>query len=284
LIRNIAILSNPRSGKGRGLNYASAVALELDKQNIAYQKFHDYWPNSLEGFTHIYIVGGDGTFNYALNKYYPIHQPVAFFAAGTGNDFCWKLYGDVDLRSHVSSIIKSHSYHHVDIGKCNDGYFLNTIGLGFDGEILKDMSKVRWIGGHLGYLIMVIKNIFTFKEKKYKVSIDGGAVFEAEYMLCSISNAPRTGGGFMLSPLARVDDGKLNLLLVEGRNILQRFILLAKIKRANHLNDKIVNHSFISQVKFTSGYTIYYQRDGELHHASHFDIGVLTGALKIIIY
>ena len=49
----------------------------------------------------------------------------------------------------------------IDVARCNNEYFVNMIGLrAFDGEVLRKMKTVRLIGGHLGYLLVVIRLIF----------------------------------------------------------------------------------------------------------------------------
>ena len=52
----------------------------------------------------------------------------------------------------------------VDAASCNDQLYMNSLGIGFDGEVLQSMRTIRWMGGHLGYLLVVLRKIFSFKE------------------------------------------------------------------------------------------------------------------------
>ncbi|MFM2394106.1 MAG: hypothetical protein RLZZ546_2088, partial [Bacteroidota bacterium] len=182
---NIALLSNSFSGKGHSSSIINSILKKLEKLNLTITHFQDQWPHDLSVYTAVWIVGGDGTLNYFLNKYPSCSIPISIFPGGTGNDFHWKVYGKISIDEQIEAILKKRTMY-IDIGKCNEEYFINTVGLGFDGEVLKDMKKVRKIGGHLGYLLIVLKNIFTYREKRYFITKDENKAFETEAMLCII--------------------------------------------------------------------------------------------------
>jgi hypothetical protein len=98
------------------------------------------------------------------------------FDGGTGNDFAWKLYGDISLEERMNLIISANPKS-IDAGKVNDKLYINCLGVGFDGEILQSMKAIRFIGGQYGYLLAVLYKIFRFKEttikNKRKANIDG---------------------------------------------------------------------------------------------------------------
>ena len=68
--KNIAIVCNPLAGAGRAVMLAEIIAQELTKKNIAHTLFKGAWPHHFNHFTDVFIVGGDGTLNYFVNKYY----------------------------------------------------------------------------------------------------------------------------------------------------------------------------------------------------------------------
>ncbi len=65
----IAILENPAAGVGRAIPMAQKLSAKLSERNIQYALFDKEWPADLTSFTDVWIVGGDGTLNYFVNRY-----------------------------------------------------------------------------------------------------------------------------------------------------------------------------------------------------------------------
>src|SRR6478752_6742987 len=103
--KNIAILVNPTSGKGKAVKIAKWLSEQLTVKTISHTLFDNDWPIAFLDFTEIWIVGGDGTMNYFLNHYKNNQLPLALFKGGTGNDFAWKLYGDISLEEQFELVL-----------------------------------------------------------------------------------------------------------------------------------------------------------------------------------
>lgn len=275
----ILLLYNSFSGKGKGKEMAQDLKQMLISNAIDFEAFENEWPIDMEGFKEVWIIGGDGTLNYFLNHYKEIKIPIAIFPGGTGNDFHWKFYGNIEFNVHMEKILNG-KIRKVDLGICNGERFVNTIGLGFDGEVLKEMKTVRYIGGHLGYLLIVIKKIFTYKEKTYTVELNGSE-FETKSLLFLVSNSSRTGGGFMVSPLAEIDDGLLNVVYSKSLSLMQRLMLLPKVEKGKHLGDKNISHVLCKEISIRCEEEIYYQLDGELRKGKEFEVFVVKAALEV---
>lgn len=273
------LLCNSFSGKGKGKVMAQDLKQMLVSKAIDFEDFENEWPITLEGFREVWVIGGDGTLNYFLNLYKEIEIPVAIFPGGTGNDFHWKFYGNIEFDAQMEKILKGKTKK-VDLGICNGERFVNTIGLGFDGEVLKEMKTVRYIGGHLGYLLIVIKKIFSYKEKTYTVELNGSQ-FETKSLLFLVSNSSRTGGGFMVSPLAEIDDGLLNVVYSKSLTLLQRLLLLPKVEKGKHLRDKNISHTLCKEISIRCEEEIYYQLDGELRKGKEFEVVVMKAGLEV---
>lgn len=275
----ILLLYNSFSGKGKGKNIVRDLKQILDGKAIDFEAFENDWPISLNGFREVWVIGGDGTLNYFLNHYKEIKIPIAIFPGGTGNDFHWKFYGNINFHAQVEKVLKG-EIRRVDLGICNGERFINTIGLGFDGEVLKEVKTARYIGGHTGYLLIVIKKIFSYKEKTYVVELNGSS-FESKSLLFLVSNSSRTGGGFMVSPLAEIDDGLLNVVYSKSLTLLQRLMLLPKVEKGKHLDDKNISHDLCKEIHIKCEDEIYYQLDGELRKSKDFEVFVVKAGLEV---
>ena len=133
------------------------------------------------------------------------------FKGGTGDDFAWKLYGDMSIAEQFEKALESKPTY-IDAGKCNHKLFVNCVGVGFDGEIIQSMNTIRFLGGHIGYLVAVILKIISFKE--YTFSVNAGDVkWKEPFLLLLFMNSARAGGGFFVAPDASLTDGLLNMIL-----------------------------------------------------------------------
>lgn len=269
----IGIFVHPAAGKGKALEVAAIIEQELIYQKFLFITYRDDWPDTIELNKEAWIVGGDGTLNYFLNKYKSIPIPLVIFKGGTGNDFAWQLYGEMNTKQMVQHVLLAKPKP-VDAGFCNDKIFVNSVGIGFDGEVLRSMSAIRRMGGHLGYLWIVIKKIFSFKEFEFNITGEDFKI-KAKFLLVNIANAPRTGGGFLISPQAIINDGKLNLVLCKSLSIIKRLRFLPVIEKGKHLKLSFISHQQINALSVSCNATVFAQLDGELIQDAVFDIKIL---------
>ena len=273
--RSIAILVNPLSGKGKAKAIGRELQDKLTARNIPGSLFIEDWPDKFEGFTEIWIIGGDGTMNYFINRYKNINIPLALFKGGTGNDFAWKLYGNISVEEQVELVLNAESKL-VDAAICNDKLYINSLGIGFEGEVLDSMSSIRWMGGHLGYLWAVIRKIFSFKESRFSIRADDKLV-EGDFLLVNVNNASRTGGGFMITPTASVNDGLIDMLLCKPLSLIKRLRYLPIIEKGKHLQRPFIDHSLCKEVRIDCEKELFAHLDGELIRLGSFHIRILPG-------
>jgi len=278
----LLILYNSDSGKGKGKLIAQQVKENLISKRIIFEMYKDdEWPDDISNFESVWLIGGDGSINYYLNKYPNSNLPLGLFPGGTGNDF----YSNIHSHSNISQLIDQYLQNQtrkIDMGICNGQRFINTVGIGFDGTVLKDMTFARWIGGHFGYLLIVIKHLFLFKELSFKYDKDGLQKSE-KLLLFFISNAPTTGGGFIISPKAKIDDGFLHIVTAQPTPKLGRLFLLPKVEKGTHLSHSKIDHWTTKRIHIVMEQTTLYQIDGELKSAREFEMVLLEGAIAVLV-
>jgi diacylglycerol kinase (ATP) len=270
---NIALLINPLKNKNRARRVGEFLTKKLISHRIDHVVFDTVWPELLDDFSEAWIVGGDGTINYFINQYRNPGIPLVLFKGGTGNDLAWKLYGNMSPEEQFNAVLKA-SPKPVDVIQCNDRLFINSMGIGFDGEILKFIKMIRFLGGHLGYLVAVIAKIFTFKESKYIINTEG-RVFEGKLLLLAINNNSRTGGGFMITPHASINDGKIDLLFCEPLSVLKRLRVLPQAEKGKHLHYPFIQYEQVTSVNIECEKDTLAHLDGELINSSTFEINIL---------
>jgi diacylglycerol kinase (ATP) len=277
----VAIVYNTRAGKGKARSLAAELSSILGIKDIPSRSFEDDWPTDFSGYSSVWIVGGDGTLNYFINQAKQPLPPIALFKGGTGNDFATLLYGDLSVSEMVDIVLHSPP-RNVDAGICNGQLFLNMAGLGFDGEALKNMQTIRWMGAFVGYYFAVIKTILQYREPSYKITVDQSSHLNDSFLLLQLANSSSTGGGFKVSPLADIADGKLNLMLCEPLSRWKRLIKLPLIRKGTHLSEPYITHQLVEKLSVDTKILVYAQLDGELIQANHFEFAILPGHFRFL--
>lgn len=277
--RQIAIVCYSRAGKGRSLRICGQLQQQLCRLEIAHTVFSDQWPADFNSFTDVFLVGGDGTLNFFINRYPNISIPLSIFKGGSGNDFAWKLYGNKSFDEQLEIALHA-SAKPVDGGLCNGYYFLNGAGIGFDGEVVQAMGKKRFISaGHLAYLWTVIKKIAFYREKELKLIINNETRKE-KFFLLSIANGSRYGGGFMVAPQAIINDGYLDLVEIRCIHRFRRLFYLPRVEKGKHLNLSFVSSSRLKKIIIQSPVKVAAHLDGEFMWSDYFDIEVLPAKFR----
>jgi diacylglycerol kinase (ATP) len=271
-ITSIAILVNPKAGKGRAQKVLSEV-LKL-AEGFDHRIFTTNWPESFKEFSDIFLIGGDGTLNYFINQYPEVSLPITLFKGGSGNDFAWKLYGNISVKDHFQNAINSKPKT-IDAGTCNGKIFLNGVGIGFDGSIVKSMGVKRFISaGFIAYLWTVIKHLFFYKEEI--IEIKSGDFFQkGRLFMVTIANGSRYGGGFMVSPESVINDGLLDIITISRINPLKRVFYLPAMMKGKHLKEKFSSVEKGVSVSISSRIILSAHCDGELMEDKNFDIAIL---------
>lgn len=235
--------------------------------------FDELWPASLDEFDEVWVMGGDGTFNYFVNAYPACDKPIALFKGGTGNDFYWKLFGNMSREMHLKVIMDTH-VEAIDAGQVNEMLFLNGVGIGIEGEVLRSMEAIRYIKGGLGYYLAAIPALFRFKH--YRIS--GRPVF-----LCMVFNSSRAGGGFHFFPMASIQDGELDMMVCEPLPIWKRLFYMPIIQAGKHVHLPFLNFSRIRQQTISCDRVLRAQVDGEVLESNTFEFRVLPAKFEFIV-
>lgn len=276
--QNIAIVCNSLAGAGRAISLAEKISSELSNKKIPYSLFKENWPSDFNSFTDVWIVGGDGTLNYFINQYPDIKLPLVIFNGGTGNDVHWMLYGKMDFEEQLKIALTA-TPKSIDAGKCNERLFINGVGIGFEGAVAESVTGKKKKPGKTSFMIAILKKIFLYRSKKYKISSEGmpSASGGLSYLMVSITNGRRAGGGFHIAPVASVDDGLLDVVLIKAISPLKRLRWLPVIEKGKHLNLSFIKHFTTKKIIIESEQPVQSHLDGEVYKNKKLDIEILPG-------
>jgi diacylglycerol kinase (ATP) len=277
----IAIATNTLAGSGKAVKLAATIQSILTERKIDSQIFTEKeWDNRLYQFDQVWIAGGDGTVNYFVNQYNDIKIPLCIFNGGTGNDFYALLYGKTTVEEQIEHILRSKPKP-IDAGKCNERYFLNGVGIGFDGAVAKGLQGVNKFGGKTSFMLAVLKHILFYKEQQYIIS-SAEKIVEGKFMMISIANGTRYGGGFFVAPLAKSDDGLFDTILVKPLSVFKRLRYLPVIEKGKHLDLPFIDYYNTQKIIIKSDQPIQSHLDGEYLESYQFNIEILPAHFNFI--
>jgi len=271
--KHVALICNPTQENAKALRIADKVSVLLSGMSIRHSIFTTYWPFNWENITEAWIFGGDGTINYFINEYPEIGLPLSIFPGGTGNDFHWMLYGEMKPEEQVDFILQS-SPKPVDGGICNGKLFVNGVGIGFDGAIVKDLLGKKKLAGKASYLLSVLKHIVSWHEKPCTIEMYPGTI-DQECFMVSVANAKRYGGGFCVAPRALIDDGLLDINIVGRISPISRMKYLPVIEKGAHIGLPFIQYQQLKKVTVSSTSALHCHVDGEYIFNDRFEIEIL---------
>ncbi len=121
-------------------------------------------------------------------------------------------------------------------------YWGNTINIGFGGSVTIFFPTVRFLRGFPRYILTVLKVIFSnFIIMKNKIKMDEKE-FETETIMIALNNGPREGGGFHTGPKAIMDDGELDITIVDKVSRLKMLMLLIPFMNGTQEKDPKRQH------------------------------------------
>ena len=169
------------------------------------------------GYSTIMIAGGDGSIGEAINgiaKHWDekskFPATIGIIPLGTANDLVDNIGIPRDF-SKVAETIMRRQTRKLDLGKCNDRYFVNNSAAGLEPYVTVQQEKIQWISGIPRYLLAAVLSIMQKPSWNVKMEWDGGS-YEGPLTLVSVGNGQRTGGVFFMTPHADPFDGKLTFI------------------------------------------------------------------------
>jgi YegS/Rv2252/BmrU family lipid kinase len=246
-----------------------------------------------DGFDTVVAVGGDGTSHEVVNglmlrAHGKVAGTLGCIPAGSGNDFAVMNGAPQDVEAACRVIVEG-ATRLVDVGQVTiDGritrFFDNVVGIGFDGLVTMECRKAKRLRGMALYLPVVLKTIFfSMHPPRAEIIYDGETLRQTTLMTC-IANGPREGGGFLVAPNARCDDGVFDLLIAETMPKLSMLAMVPRFLKGTHLGHPLVTLKHSKHVVVRSEDPLYAHVDGEIlcDQAHHIEARLIPACLRMI--
>ncbi|MBR9997782.1 MAG: diacylglycerol kinase family lipid kinase [Cyclobacteriaceae bacterium] len=281
------ILVNPVAGNGKSLDKIDRIREEFSRREVAFDLYETngnaraniiirnrFHPGL---YSDILILGGDGTINETLNGLKYRDVPLSVISMGTGNDTIKHIHKKLDFDYQLKTAIEGIPVR-IDAGLCNDKVFLNGVGIGFDGKVVELLDRTgKKPEGHRAYMHAVLKILLTYREKEILAHYDGGEIREKIFLM-TITKGTTFGGGFLVNPFAKNDDGLLDICLFKKTPLWMRIFYLPRMKNGGHAKLDVVSFFKSKKVNIEKSEHLVAHMDGEFIGHPPFAISVMPSA------
>jgi diacylglycerol kinase (ATP) len=286
----LLLIVNPAAGRGKAMKALPKIEAKLREMGLEYDLVETKGPDDAtrlaregaeQGYEIVACVGGDGTVSETGKGLIGSQAALALLPAGTGNDFARAIgvYRKLDLAIRA---LRDGTVTPIDVGQFGEHTFLNTVGVGFDGQVTHDNLKVKKLTGILSYLVVVMKILPTYRNPHFHLK-GRDWEFKSKGVLVEFGNGQCAGGGFFLTPHADLQDGLVDVTLLGDYGPMQRFVALPMVllRRMNMLKGVKTFRTDILEISVDRPTFIHV--DGNLKRMSEpATVEILPKALKVV--
>ena len=244
----LLLVTNPAAGKGKGLDVSEQAAQFLKSNDIEPVVTVSEYPGHVNELMRtvdvdrndgIVAVGGDGTLFELINGLLGTHEtlsiPLGQIPVGTGNSFIKDM--GIQTPDDALKKILSRNTKPVDVGffsyQGGEHYFINILGFGFVANVAHRARKYKMFGG-LSYIFGVLEEVIILSSTHLDITVDG-KTYHRENTFVEISNSTCTGGDMIMAPDAKIDDGYLDVVLLNKVSRIKLLKAFPKIFKGTHV-------------------------------------------------
>ena len=247
------------------------------------------------GYDMVIAMGGDGTVHEVMNGLMQVPEDkrpiMGVVPVGSGNDFAHGINASKTPTDALKRAITGEAST-IDLGLMTDEngrkeYFDNTLGIGFGAIVTIRSHQLPLLRGFLMYLAAVIQTI-VIDHNPITMQIETDAEkWEQRVIYLVICNGPREGGGFLIAPEAKIDDGIFHYAMITDVSRPMMFRIVPEVMKGTHGRFKQVRMGTCKKFSLTADKPLYMHADGEIFSGPGTDVRkvtfeILPNALKVV--
>lgn len=233
------------------------------------------------GYDRILVGGGDGTVNGVATVLAGTKMPLGILPLGTVNVLARALGIPLDPQQALL-VALGHTERRIDVGTANGQPFLLMGGLGFDGQVIAEVTlRQKELFGPLAYIAAGLQVLTRHKPSDFHIEAPGRAAVDVPAWLVIVANAGLYAYDLSITPEAQMDDGLLDICLFAERNVLDRLTELGAVLTGLHSLHPNVTLFRASRLHITASPNVPLQLDGDPAGISPVTFAVQPGALRV---
>ncbi len=293
--KSILFLINPFSGNGNGLKTAQIAVKEAKNKGYKTIEFVSKYAGHLSEFTQLFsvneiakiaVIGGDGSMhevvNAAANNPIWLQVPYVLFPSGTGNAFTYDL--NCLTTTQAINLLLNGTETLIDLAEVKNHqgsiWSFNIIGCGLVADINLSAEKMRLFKS-ARYNIASLLNIVKNPTIKAKVTVND-QVIDSDFCFLLACNTRYTGKAMKMAPLAKLNDGLVDFLIVEKTSRFKLLNLFPKVFSGKHLEAPILKYIQTNYIKIETQHAGLVNIDGEIKGNTPMEIIIHKQKLKIL--
>jgi diacylglycerol kinase (ATP) len=185
-------------------------------------------------------AGGDGTVHTVATELVGSEKILGVLPLGSGNGFAKEFGFKMNIRSLLTNIEKGESMN-IDVIEINDKLCLNVAGIGLDSFVAHSFNELK-LRGFLPYVWLTLTTFLQLRPFYVNIKCDGKVIVSEKLFVLTIANTRQFGNNAFIAPLARPNDGKIDIVLIKPFPKILGPIFIARLftKRIN--KSKYVKH------------------------------------------
>jgi diacylglycerol kinase (ATP) len=267
--KRIQFIVNPRSGVTKKHRIVDLIEQEIDTEyfdhGIVYTQYAGHATllasnAAKEGYDIVAAVGGDGSVNEVAKGLIGTDTVLGMIPAGSGNGFAMHLGWGRNIRSVIRHLAYA-EVERVDTCSVNGHQFVNLAGVGYEAAVAQQLRSVKKRGLQ-AYLRLSFSGMSKYKFKTYTINVDDKKLV-TKALSITVANAPMYGYNFVVAPLAKYNDGQLEVIVFKKVPWIRYFISMRRFFDNTMHHSSIVHRLSGSKVEIELSEPEYAQYDGE---------------------
>lgn len=235
-----------------------------------------------QGERTIVVAGGDGTINEAVHALAGTEASLGILPIGTANSLAIEL-GIPFALCEAAHTIKTGRVRTVDVGRAGTHYFAMGAGLSYDSHVIKNVKPwLKYSIGSLAYIVQGLLEAFSYSFPKLEITSEDRPSFCTEGYLVIIANARFYGGHFKAAPLASLEDGLLDVIVIKRRELWHLLKCLTTMRYRDLTKIKDVEYFQCRRLKIVSNPSVEVHVDAEIAERTPCEFECIPKALRII--
>jgi diacylglycerol kinase (ATP) len=285
----LALVVNPASGRRRAPVIAEHAAARLARAGHSTQLIEGTdGPSSRRllrqaidaGVDGVVVVGGDGALHDVLDLVAGTDLLFGLIPAGTGNDTARSLGIPVkDVDAAIDIVVTGH-VRTIDLARTGATDVATVIASGFDSKVNERADAMSWPRGNMRYNLAIVAELRSFEPLAFTLTLDDTTI-EREAMLVAVGNGPSFGGGLRICEGAVLDDGLLDVVVINPVSKAKLLRVFPQLYRGTHVTLPEFERHLVREVTLSSPGIVAYG-DGERLGPLPLTAAVRPGALHVL--
>lgn len=286
----IALLTNPTSGKGKGGRVSSLVAPRLREAGFAVRELVGRDADEAldqartavaDGAETLCVVGGDGMVHLAVQALAGSQTRLGLVPAGTGNDVARYLDLPRKDTAAATDVVIGGRERTIDLARVGAKYYVTVLAAGFDAKVNERANQMTWPKGQMRYNLATLAELRTFEPIPYVLEIDGQEQ-RLDAMMVAVGNGPSFGGGLRITEGAALDDGLLDVVAILPMSKTQLVRTYPKLFKGTHVLHPQYRHWAARTITVAAPGIVAYA-DGERIGALPLTVEIVPQALRVLV-